>query len=217
MAGGPGSRAAAGSLFPRRLHRAGRDRGHRVPEQGRRLRSAVQGGGRDADDHRRRSQASRRPHRPHRRAAHLGLGADPSSPCPHHRSRRRPVAGRIALDRLQAGLLPAGARALAPVPPAVPRRSRRAQRRRPPGLLRRSVSPRRRQGVRRRARAPASLRMGRLRQAALRRAEGGARLSVALHPSRRHLELPARRARRRRASPSNGKTIGSRKATGSRP
>ena len=60
-------------------------------------------------------------------------------------------------------------------------------------------------------------RMGRLRQAALRRAEGCARLFVALHPSRRHLELPARRARRRRASPSNGKIIGSRKATGSRP
>ena len=54
-----------------------------------------------------------------------------------------------------------------------------------------------RRGVRRRARASASLRMGRLRQAPLRRAEGGARLSVALHPPRRHLELPARRARRR--------------------
>src|SRR5271157_5835219 len=51
-------------------------------------------------------------HRPHRRAAHLGLGADPSSACPRHRSRRRPVAGRVPLDRLQAWLLSAGARAL---------------------------------------------------------------------------------------------------------
>ena len=42
------------------------------------LRHPVQGRGRDADHHRRRSQAPRRPDRPHRRAAHLGLGADPS-------------------------------------------------------------------------------------------------------------------------------------------
>src|SRR5580658_5204435 len=37
---------------------------------------------------------------------------------PHvrHRSRRRSVAGRLPLDRLRARLLPAGARALAPVP-----------------------------------------------------------------------------------------------------
>ncbi|SNB81765.1 Protein-S-isoprenylcysteine O-methyltransferase Ste14 [Rhodoblastus acidophilus] len=112
--------------------------GFRVPEQGRRLRSAVQGGGRNTHDHRRRSETSRRPHRPHRRPAHLGVGADPPSPCPHHRPRRWPVAGRLALDRLQAGLLPVGARAVAPVPAAVPRRSRRASQSRRPGLLRRS-------------------------------------------------------------------------------
>jgi hypothetical protein len=41
-----------------------------------------------------------RAHRLHRCAAHLGLGADPSSACPCYRSRRRPVAGRIALDHL---------------------------------------------------------------------------------------------------------------------
>ena len=75
----------------------------RVPEQGRRLRPPVQGGRRDAADHRRRPEASRRPHRPHRRAAHLGLGAHPPSARPRHRARRRPVAGRHALDRLQPG------------------------------------------------------------------------------------------------------------------
>ena len=32
----------------------------------------------------------------HRRAAHLGLGADPPPPCPYHRAGRRPVAGRQA-------------------------------------------------------------------------------------------------------------------------
>ena len=96
-------------------------------QQGRRLRSVVQGRRRDADHHRRRPQASGRAHRPHRRAAHLGLGADPSSPCPHHRPRRRPVARRIALDRLQERLLPARARAVAPVPPPLPRRPGGAQ------------------------------------------------------------------------------------------
>ena len=103
----------------------------------RRLRPPVQDRRRDADHHRRRPEASRRAHRPHRRAAHLGLGADPSSACPRHRSRRRPVAGRVALDRLHARLLPAGARALAPVPPALPRRPRSPARSRPPRLLRR--------------------------------------------------------------------------------
>ena len=52
---------------------------NRLPEQGGRLRPPDPGRRRDADHHRRRSEASRRPHRPHRRAAHLGLGADPPS------------------------------------------------------------------------------------------------------------------------------------------
>jgi hypothetical protein len=38
------------------------------------------------------------PHRPLRCPPHLGLGADPSSARPPHCSRRRPVAGRVALD-----------------------------------------------------------------------------------------------------------------------
>ena len=42
-------RAAAGPLLPRRLHPAGGDRRHRVPEQGRRLRPPVQDRRRDAD------------------------------------------------------------------------------------------------------------------------------------------------------------------------
>jgi hypothetical protein len=62
--------------------------------------------------------------RPHRRPPRLGLGADPSSARPRHCPGRRPVAGRVALDRLQARLLFARARALAPVPPPLPRRPR---------------------------------------------------------------------------------------------
>jgi hypothetical protein len=48
-----------------------------------------------------------------------------------------PVAGRDALDRLQARFLFAGARALAPVPPPLPRRARGPQLCRPPNLARR--------------------------------------------------------------------------------
>ena len=217
MARRPRGGAAAGSVLSRRLHPAGCDRRDRVPEQGRRLRPPVQGRRRDADHDRRRPEASGRAHRPHRRAAHLGLGADPPSACPRHRSRRRPVAGRVALDRLQARLLPARARPVAPLPPALPRRARRAARGRPPRLLRRPRAPRRAARLRRRARAAAPRRMGRLRQAAVRRAAGRPRLSRALHPPRRHLQLPAHRARRQRASPSSGRTIGSKAATGSRP
>ena len=50
---------------------------HRLPEQARGLQPPVQGGGRDNAHHRSRSQASRRPDRLHRRAAHLGLGTHP--------------------------------------------------------------------------------------------------------------------------------------------
>ena len=45
--GGARGRAAARALLPRRVHAAGRDRRHRLPEQGRDLRPAVQGVGRD--------------------------------------------------------------------------------------------------------------------------------------------------------------------------
>ena len=56
--------------------------------------------------------------------------------------------------------------------------------------------PRREARLRRRARAAAPLRLVRLRQETLRRTEGRPRLSRALHPSRRDLELAAHRARR---------------------
>ena len=196
MARRPRGRAPAGSLLSRRLHPAGRDRRRRVPEQGRRLRPPVQDRRGDADHDRRRPEASGRAHRPHRRAAHLGLGADPPSARPRHRSRRRPVAGRFALDRLQARLLPARACAVASLPPALPRRARGPACGRPPRLPRRP-RPARRQSAFDAALAPLRrCRMGRLRQEAVRRATGRPRLSRPLHPSRRDLELPAHRARR---------------------
>ena len=49
-----------------------------------------------------------------------GSAHDPSSARPHDRAGRRHLARRRALGGVPARLLPAGARALAPVPPAVP-------------------------------------------------------------------------------------------------
>ena len=128
-------------VLPRRLHPAGRDRRRRLPEQDGRLRPPVPGLVRGAADHRRRSQAPRRPHRRHRRAPHMGLGDDPPPACPHDRAGRRHLARRRELGPLPAGLPPAGARALPPVPPAHARRPRRRPCRRPAGLLRRPRAP----------------------------------------------------------------------------
>ena len=52
--------AITGGLFPRRVHAAGSDRRHRLPKQGRGLRSPVQGFGRDRAHDRGRPQAPRR-------------------------------------------------------------------------------------------------------------------------------------------------------------
>ena len=102
MAGRPRSRAAAGALLPRRLHAAERAARHRLPEQARGLRPPDEGGGRDDARHRRRSQAPRRADRYHGRAAHLGLGAHPSSARAYDRAGRRALARRRAMGRRRA-------------------------------------------------------------------------------------------------------------------
>ena len=71
-------------------------------------------------------------------AAHLGLGDDASSARAHDRAGRRHLAGRRALDRLPAQLLPARAGALAAVPAADAGEARRRPRRRQARLLRRA-------------------------------------------------------------------------------
>src|SRR5829696_2682293 len=58
------------------------------PNKGRDLRSPVQGRGRDHPYHRGRSQASRGADRPHRRAAHLGVGDEASPARAHDRAGR---------------------------------------------------------------------------------------------------------------------------------
>ncbi len=151
---------AAGGVLPRRLHPAGRDRPHRLLEQEGGLRPAVQGVRRDGDDHRGRPQAPRRTGRHDQRPAHLGLGADPPSPCPHDRPRRGSVAGRRPLGSLSPRVLPACAGAVAPVSPPVPPGAARAASRRRAGLLRRPGRVRRRRRLRRLAGPVPQVRMG---------------------------------------------------------
>ena len=67
------------------------------------------------------------------------------------------------------------------------------------------------------ARAAAPVRVGRLRQAPVRRPRGGAGLPVALHAPRGHLQQPAARAWTSTASPSAGRTIAPRAARATRP
>ena len=217
VAGRARGRAAAGRLLPRRVHAAGPDRRHRLPEQGGDLRPPVQGVGRDADHHRRRSEAPRRQDRHHLRAAHLGLGDDPPSARAHDRARRRAIAldgerwiacrpdfflpvrvlsrlfRRLFLEKLAAAHAPASSRSsastaqLADADAFAPILAPLARRRWVVYAKRPFAGP-----------------------------EGRARLSVALHPPRRDLQPPAGRGRRT-ASRSATRTIGSTAPTGSRP
>ena len=102
MAGGARGRPAAGAVLSCGVHAAGGHRRHRLPEQDRHLRSAVQGIGRDPDHHRRRPQAPRRPRRHHLGPPYLGLRYDPSSARAHDRAGRRHLARRQKLDTLPA-------------------------------------------------------------------------------------------------------------------
>lgn len=191
-------RPPAARLLPRRVHVARRGRRHRVPEQGARLRLAVQGGVGDDADHRGGSQAPRSQDRHHRGPPHLGLGDDPPSARAHDRGGRRHLAGQEPLDLVPAGLPSSGSSARQAVPPAVPRPAGRSARCRPARLLRRPCSSRRAAGIP----APPCSRpeeaLGGLRQGAVRRTGGRARLPVALHPPGRDLEPSSVRLQRER-------------------
>ena len=129
-------------------HTAGSHRRYRLPEQGRRLRSFVQGLSRDPDHDRRRPQAPRRPRRHHLGSPYLGLGHDPSPARPHDRAGRRHLARRRALGGVPVRLLPAGTRALAPVPTAVSGEAAGRTPSQPPEVLRRPCRSRRPAGIR---------------------------------------------------------------------
>ena len=97
--GGARRGPAAGRVFPRGLHLAGRDRADRLFEQEGGLWPAVPRLGRDGDDHCRRSQTPRREGRHDRRAAHLGLTApDSSSNCLAQHRQGRACAARYPSD-----------------------------------------------------------------------------------------------------------------------
>ena len=134
------------------------------------LRPAVPGRVRDHDDHRGRPKAPRRPHRHHRGPAHLGLGHDPPPAHPHNRARRRPVAGRQALGVVTPGVPAAEARTRQAVPPPVPDPADVAPRCGPPRLLRQPRPPCRLAYLFAAPSAGPKEALGRLRQAALRRA-----------------------------------------------
>ena len=104
VAGRARGRAAARRLLPCRLHVAGRVARHGLSEQARDLPSAHEGVGRDHAHDRRRSQAPGRQDRHHRRAPHLGLGADASSARAHDRAGRRAVGRWRAMGLSRAGL-----------------------------------------------------------------------------------------------------------------
>jgi integrase/recombinase XerD len=117
-------RSAAGGVLPRGVHAARADRRHRVPEQGRCLRPAVRRGGRDA------ARIAADP-------KHLGASIGATlvlhtwgSALTHHPHVHGIVPGGglapdgKTLGGLPAGVLPAGARALAAVPAALPRELR---------------------------------------------------------------------------------------------
>src|SRR5438132_13330975 len=138
-------RPAAGRLFPLGLHPAGPDRCDCLPEQVSGLRSVVPHGVRDIAHHRRRSKASGRPYRCHRRAPQLGLGDDPPSTPAYDRAGRWNIARWYALGALPTRLPVAGARAVPPVPAALPDAARRRPCGGPAGILRRArrtASPR---------------------------------------------------------------------------
>ena len=147
------------------LHPAGRDRPDRLPEQGGGLRSVVPHGVRDIAHHRRRSKASRRPHWRHRRAPQLGLGNDPPSTPAYDRAGRWNIARWYALGALPTRLPVASARAVPPVPAALPDAARRRPCGGPAGILRRARRPAQPGGLCRLSRATEEEELVRLRQA----------------------------------------------------
>ena len=85
---------------------------------------------------RRRSQASRRPHRHHRGAAHVGLGDDASSARAHDRAGRRTVGRWQQVDRIASRTSSCTSTCSAPVPRQAAGAAHRGARRRPPAVLR---------------------------------------------------------------------------------
>src|SRR5260370_18619779 len=114
-------RTAGRPLLPRRVHIARADRDHRLPQQGRRLRSLVQGFLADNAHDSGRSQAPGRQDLLHLGTPNLGLRDEPSSTRPHDLAARCDIARRHALYRLPFKLTLAGTSEVVTVPsPTLP-------------------------------------------------------------------------------------------------
>ena len=144
----------------------------------------------------RRSETPRSQDWHHRRAAHLGLGDDVSPARAHDRAGRRHPTWWRSLDRSAAQLLPAGAGALQAVPAADAGEACCCARGQQAQVLRHARGTRRCCAFRRVPGSAQKQALVRLRQGALRGAESRARLPVALHPPRRHLQQSALEDRR---------------------
>ena len=181
---------------------------HRLPEQGRDLRLLFKASAETMLTIAADPQAPWSPHRHHLGAAHLGLGNDPSSARAHDRAGRRPLRWRQPLDLVQAELPAARAGSLKPVSPLDAGEAF-------------GRTPSRRAAVLRlhahladaKAFAAFLAPLGKKRWFVYAKRpfagpEGRARLSVALHPPRRHLEPPPV-ASTTAASRSRSKTTGS--------
>jgi site-specific recombinase XerD len=127
-----------------------------------------------------------------RKKPHLGLGADPPSPCPHDCAGRRHRGRWQQMDLVPARLPRARQGARAAVPGQLPRDANRRAFRRPIEVLQHPCRARRQANLQEVPGTAAPNQMGRLLQTAVRRTRAGAALSLALHTSRRHLEPPAR-------------------------
>ncbi len=167
------------------FHHSRRTGPHRLLQQGGRLHHSLQSRFRDTAHHRARPQTPRRRDRLLRHPSHLGTEPAPSSSPALRRSRRRLQSRLRPLDRLPARLLPARARSLKHVPPAVPRSDggRLLPGKTPVPGGNRSASGRTR--FRQLPCCAGEPRMGGLCQTALRRSFAGAGISRPLHSSSR--------------------------------
>jgi hypothetical protein len=117
------------------------------------------------------------------------------SACAHDRTRRRFLVRRYSMDRSKAELLSAGICVGEVIPPSDAGEACYRPRFREAEVLRCACASGRHSGVRRGPGAPAQKALVRLRQGAVRRAEGGPRLPVAPHAPRRHLQQSAHQGR----------------------
>src|SRR6202142_225375 len=188
MVGRPQGPTVARGVFPCRFHAARRGRSHRLLQPGGGLQSPIPRRFGNAAHHRGRPETPGRRDRFLLHPPHLGTEPALSSPPALRGPGRRTQPGPAELGKLPAGLLSAGARALAAVPPLVSRRAGPSLPRREAALLRRDRIVVRRGSLRPISCSTRTSGVGGVRQAAFRRPSAGARVSGPLHAPRGPLQ-----------------------------